>query len=121
MNSDITCHILSYLPLIDLQKVLDLCVTQTTQAYDLCIDRKCLKMRSPLRIPWAINIFEKRKYSLVHGPCCVFDCEGERLAIFDLTTPVYKTHVLSPYCSVCTKWYTNGLAHVLNSPYTLRN
>lgn len=121
MNSDVTCHILSYLPLIDLQKVLDLCVAQTTEAYDLCIDRKCLKMRSNLRIPWAINILEKRNYSLLHGPCCVFGCEDERLAIFDLTGPVYKTYILAPYCAVCVKRYTNGLSYALNSPYSLRN
>lgn len=105
LSSDITDYILSFLELLDIHHCLSASLLPASTSLPM-----------PLSMPLCQHLIRKKRQSwakqlLLHskpfppGPCMVATCGLERLAIIDLTGPTHSTHVLSPYCSRCTKRY----------------
>ena len=108
LSQDITEYILSFLDVPEIQRcVLAAIFPATTTELNHPPDMELLfhhytRLIQKKRVRWAQQRIKKHA-TLVLGPCLVGDCENERLTIIDLTGPVSSNHVLSPYCSCCTR------------------
>lgn len=123
LNSDVTYFILTFLTLEDILRIFaeSISTDYGKKRFVLCITRACFKIQSKLRINWCRQKLERQRHYYDYGNCCNSECDHERLAIFDLTGPVSKTFVISPYCANCARIYSRGLSNVLNTDFYIRS